>query len=149
MSKVTKAYEGIICQLQKLYPNKSKIPNPYSLPDNIDKFLIDGFGIKIDNGDPVESEFCVFSIGQQVSIVLTRELVATDSDTKVHDDINLKLLEDVYKLRKMMSSPDRLDVSSISIVNLGGNSGVTEVIAGKRKYLSIEVAFILEIEELY
>lgn len=150
MSNVTNVYNGLLEKLAEKFPAKSRIPNPYNLPDNIDNFLIDGFGVKVGpEGQSEFVEFNSFCVNREFTIVFTREMVATSSNTDVPDDISLKLLEDIYEARKMITAPDKMGISSIQKADNGSASGVTEVKAESRKYLSMEVSFNIDINESF
>jgi hypothetical protein len=148
MSNVSLVYQGLIQKVSGLFPDKTRIPNPYNLQDNIDKLLCDGFGIKVGPESGSEyAEFNSFTVSRTFSVVLTREMVATSSDSDVPDDISLKLLEDIYEARKMIFGPEKMGLSSILNVSIGSSDGVNEVKSGQRKFLSTEFSFSIDINE--
>lgn len=150
MSNVSLVYSGVLDKLAALYPLKARIPNPYNLENNNDNFLIDGFGLKVGDQSPSEFvEYNSFTVARVFTVVLTSEMIATPSNTDVQDDIGKILLEDVYKATRLMFAPDRMDLSSIQNVEMGSSGGIVEVKAGERKFLSIEVSFTIDINEVF
>lgn len=150
MSKITAVYSGILTALGALLPDKTRIPYAYSLKDNIDRFLVNGFGIKVEGAGPSELiESCSYSMDRIFSIPLTREYIAIESDTEIQDDVALLLMEDSATVTAMFANPERMGINEISIVNISGDDGITEVIVGKRKFLSIELRFQITINESY
>lgn len=150
MSKITEVYKGIVAQLTTLFPNKTRIPYAYSLKDNIDRFLVNGWGIKVEgSGSSTFVEYCSFAMDRTFSIVISREYIATDSDTKIQDDVSLFLLEDTAAVQKLFVGPEKMGIDEILIVDISGDDGVTEVLVGKRKFLSMELRFQIGINESF
>lgn len=150
MSNVSLVYDGLLTKLNALFPAKSRIPNPYSLEQNIDNFLVDGFGLKVGPESPSEFvEYNSFTLARQFSVVLTSEMVSTASDTDVQDDISTNLLEDVYIARKMIFAPDRMGLAAVQKADIGSSSEITAVKVGQRKFLSIEFSFSIDINESF
>lgn len=147
MSNITTIYQGIIAACVAQWTTKTRIPNPYSLPDNADNFLRDSWGIKVGPSSPVPFENLSFMTKREITMVFTREMVATDSDTDVPDDIGTRLLEDVYEAQNMFYGVDKMGISQIQNVELGSTSAIAQVRSGKNKFLAIEATFTLDILE--
>lgn len=142
MSKVSVVYDALIQELETLYTGKSRIPYPYSLPDNNSRFLIDGYGLTIGSSTFEQFEFCNFMNSREVSVVLTREVFRTDSDAHVIDDITKSLLEDIYEVQKLFYSYNELNVpNDIAKVDIGSVSSIEEVVSGKQSFLSMTATF--------
>jgi hypothetical protein len=142
MSKVTAVYDALVQELETLYPNKTRIPYPYSLQDNNLRFLIDGYGMTIGSSTFEQFEFCNFMNARDVSVVITKEVFRTDSDAHVIDDITKSLLEDIYEVQKLFYSYNELGVpNDIAKVEIGSVSEVEEVISGKQSFLSMTASF--------
>jgi hypothetical protein len=142
MSKISTVYEAILTELTALYPNKTRIPYPYSLVDNNARFLCDGYGILIGPSSFEQFEFCDFMTARDVTVTVTKEVFRTDSDYDVIDDITKSLLEDIYKVQKLFYSYNELNVpNDIAKVDLGGVSAVEEVLSGKQSFLSMSATF--------
>ncbi len=142
MSKISTIYNKIITELEALYPNKTRIPYPYSLADNNARFLINGFGFQVGSSSFEQFEFCDFMNNREVTIVLTKEVFRTDSDAIVVDDIAKALLEDVYNVQKLFFSYNELGIESdIAKVDIGSVSAIEEVLSGKQSFLSMSASF--------
>lgn len=149
MSKITPVYRGVMEKLAEIFPQKSLIPDPYDLKNNVDNLLTEGYGLKVGGDNPVTTDWCSFSNARTFTVVFTREMVATASNPDIPNDTSLLLLEDIYESRHLMNSPDRLGITQIDNVELGGSTPVTEVFVGKRKFLSMECDFNITISENY
>lgn len=148
MSKISAVYDAILLELQTLFPNKTRIPYPYSLPDNNARFLSDGYGLTIGTSSFEQFEFCNFMNSREVSVVVTREVFRTDSDASVIDDITKALLEDIYEVQKLFYSYNELNVpNDIAKVDIGSVSSVEEVLSGKQSFLSMTASFQFYIVE--
>lgn len=142
MSKISTVYDAILVELASIFPNKTRIPYPYSLPDNNARFLIDGYGLSIGSSSFEQFEFCNFMNSREVTVVVTREVFRTDSDSAVIDDITKALLEDIYDVQKLFYSYNELNVpNDIAKVDIGSVSAVEEVISGKQSFLSMTASF--------
>lgn len=141
-SKISSVYDAIVSELEALYPNKTRIPYPYSLTDNNARFLIDGYGFTIGPASFEQFEFCNFMTSREVTVVITREIFRTDSDAITVDDVAKALLESVYEVQKLFYSYNELNVpSDIAKVDIGSVSAVEEVISGKQSFLSMSASF--------
>lgn len=142
MSKVTNVYNALVLELATLFPTKTRIPYPYSLPDNNARFLINGYGLIIGSSTFEQFEFCDFMNARDVSVVFTSEVFRTDSDANVIDDITKALLENVYQVQKLFFSYNELNVpNDIAKVDIGSVSAVEEVNSGKQSFLSMTASF--------
>ena len=141
-SKISSVYDAIVSELEALYPNKTRIPYPYSLTDNNARFLIDGYGFTIGSANFEQFEFCNFMTSREVTVVITKEIFRTDSDAITVDDVAKALLESVYEVQKLFYSYNELNVpSDIAKVDIGSVSAVEEVISGKQSFLSMSASF--------
>jgi hypothetical protein len=142
MSKITAVYDALLTELAALFPNKTRIPYAYSLPDNNARFLIDGYGLTIGSSSFEPFEFCDFMNVRDVNVTFTREVFRTDSDANVIDDITKSLLENVYEVQKLFYSYNELNVpNDIAKVDIGSVSAVEEVLSGKQSFLSMTATF--------
>lgn len=150
MNRMVEAVKKLIVVVGETFPDKDKIPNAYSLPDNAEGLLKNGWGIMIGaEGDSDNDEFCSMSVQRLITIVFTREFWATESDDEVPDDIGLLLLEDVSKAQLVINAPNRMNIDEIDKVELAGSSEVATVLSGKRKFLTMNASFTLTVSEKY
>ncbi len=142
MSKISTVYDAILTELAALFPNKTRIPYPYSLPDNNARFMQDGYALAIGSSSFEQFEFCDFMTVRDVTVILTKEVFRTDSDFNVIDDITRQLLENVYEVQKLFYSYNELNVpNDIAKVDIGSVTAVEEVISGKQSFLSMSATF--------
>jgi hypothetical protein len=142
MSKVSTIYDALLTELESLFPDKTRIPYAYSLPDNNARFLSDGYGLIIGSSSFEPFEFCDFMNIRDVSVVFTKEVFRTDSNSDVIDDITKLLLENVYEVQKLFYSYNELNVpNDIAKVDIGSVSGIEEVLTGKQSFLSMNATF--------
>lgn len=158
MSNVSIIYDRIVEKLIELYEsdidpakNRTRIPNPYSLPDNNDRFLKYGYGIKVGPSGPSNQldEWCTKNVDQQISIIFTYEMFRTDSEHVPFDDKSKLLLEDVNTIQQIFFSYNELEIEQfVAKIDFGEVTGVELVInSGNSKYLSMEANFTFTIKE--
>lgn len=148
MSNVTEVYEKTVEIISALYPDKKRIPYPYSLQDNKSIHLRDGWGIKVGSSSYEELEWCSFVNARNISVVFTRENFRNDSDAGKIDDLALYLMEDVYTLQKRLFSPDNLTIpDNLMKVDISDVSTIETIAGDKTSFLSMEANFIFHIKE--
>lgn len=147
---VVTVYDKILSELSDLFPEKTRIPYPYTLEDNSNQFLANGYGIKLGGGNYEPLEWTSFTVSRTVSVVVTREVFRTDGDDIGLDDIVRGLLEDIHVIQKRLYGMDATSGNSVEVmkVDIGSVSGVEEV-AAKSKFLSMEAEFTFQITDSF
>ena len=150
MSKVSTVYSRIVEVLAELYPQHTRIPNPYSIPDNNNNFLKKGYGLKVGDSSFVPFEFCDWMTGRVFSVVFTREIVRLDSDAEKYDDMTPLFLEDVYKVQERFFNYNELGIEAeIAQVELGSVTGLEAFSNGKNNFYQMEASFTFSIKESF
>lgn len=148
MSKVTVVYDKLLEVLPVLFPDKTRVPNSDSLDDNMAQYTRDGWGLRVDAQDFVESEFKDIETGRVFTVILTREIIKTDSQTSQVDTARKAILEDVLTVQKDFFNDDRLGIpESLARVEITGTSSIQELRSGKSNFLFVEVYFNMHIRE--
>lgn len=148
MSKISTTIDTIICKLGELFPNKSRVPNTYSLVDNNRQFLSDGFGLKVGSAEFSEFEFCNFVVNRTFTVIFTREMYRVDSDADATDAIVKELLESVYDTQSLFYSYNELGIEeSILKVDIGSVSGIETFYNEKQNFLTMSCDFQFQIRE--
>jgi len=148
MSKISTVYDTLLTTLATIFSEKTRVNDPYTITDNPEHLIRDGYGLRKSDSFPAESEFCVFNDNHGFEVILTREIVRAESqDTPL--DVEVKgLLEDAYELRERLDRYDELGISTdITQITLGGVSAVAPFITGKGKFISVVVAFTVQVTQ--
>ncbi len=148
MSKISTVYDQVLTELNTLFSTKTRIPNAYSLIDNNDNFLRDGWGLVLGSSSPAPSEFKSFNREFTFTVVLSREVIRLDSDSATIDTVSKALLEDAYTMERRFMDYDQLSIEAdIEIIRQGNNSGVEFFIGDNFSFASLEADFIINIRE--
>lgn len=145
MSVESDVYDLILTALTTQFPAKTRIPNPYSLKDNSEKFIQDGYGIKVGAQSFEPFEFNSLSVKRSFIVVLTVECVKLDSDTTPTDDRAKVLMDDVKAIQKILFAMDGNN-TVIDKVDLGSASAV-ETVDGMPNILVMEAEFNFQIRD--
>lgn len=148
-SKFSNVFDSLVTRLASLYPSKTIIPYPYSLADNPNQFLVNGYGLKIGSGSNSDLTTDYSSaVDRSVSVVLTREVYGfTGIQTNLNTQIKA-LFDDMYDLKN-----DLLDLSRVSpmfngeAIEYENDSGIEEVISGEQRFVSLEVFFSFDLTQ--
>ncbi len=148
MSLVTDIYNQIVLKLEETFPTMTRIPYPYSLPDNNSNFLKNGFGLIIGTANFTEFEFCNRVSEREISVVFSKEVFRTDSDVVKIDDIVKELLENVNTVQGLFYSYEELGIEDkILKVDIGSVTGMEEILANSSKFLTMTASFSFQIKE--
>ena len=148
MSKISTIFDTLLTTIAALYPSKTRIPNPYIIDDNSNQFLRDGYGLRISPETPSDSEFCRFSRTRTFGIVLTKEVITTDSQTSQLDTASKALLEDVYTIQKDFMNYDQIGINdSIEKIDMLGTSAIEFYKGEFIDIISIEVLFNIQVTD--
>jgi len=150
MSKITTVYNTILTKVAGLFPSKTKIPLPESLPDNDNNLLRDGYGVMV--GASTISALDTFkdsNISREFTIVFTEELIRTNHDADSRDTVLLSILEDMVTLKQDFLNFDQLGIdSSIEKVTFVGSSGVEYANIDDFSIMTMNITFSIDISEI-
>ena len=142
-SNITPIYNAIISQLGTLFSSKTRIPNPYSLSDNMAQFLDNGYGLRVGPASPAEPfEFCSLLVGHTFTVVLTKELQKLDTEFAQLDSVVLAFLEDIVSVQNLFYSYSELGIeANIAKVDVGERSALEQVNTDKFSYVTMSQSF--------
>jgi len=148
MSNISDIYDKILSKMETLYPNHTRIPRAESLPDNIDKLLTKGYGLKFNSMIRVEHEFQNIAFEFEFGAVFTREIISHDVDTDPKDTGYKEILEDIVTFGKNFYDVTLLGISDkIENIDIVSSTGVETVLTDNYRYWSSEVSFTVQIRE--
>ena len=126
-------------------PNRSIIPNPYSLLDNNVIYLRDGLGLRIEN-TLLDDHISFQTFEHRITVILTNEIIKMESDETAVLKADKKIMEDFYILSKYMylisSEIEYLDFFVIDRV-----SNVNYTTNGKYNYQYLELELRIKIND--
>ena len=148
-STFSNVYDGLVTRLTALFPNKTVIPYPYSLADNPNQFLIDGYGIKVGGGSnsDLSSDYSS-AINHTISIVLTREVYGFTGVSSTLVTETKAIYDDMYLLKN-----DLLDLSRVSpmfqgeTVEYESDGGIEDITGDQQRFISLEVVFTFDLTQ--
>ena len=148
MSNITNIYDAVITEVSGLFSTKTRIPNPYDLTNNPVNFIRDGWGLKVSGAAAVNGEICTITQNRTFTVIITKEVYRTDTNSTAIDDTAKDLLEDAKTLIEGMEAADQIQAnSSISIINYAGSSDIALYGASKSHFLLLEVNFDIMYKE--
>jgi hypothetical protein len=149
MSKISDVYSAVISSIETLYPQKTRLHNPYNIDDNPDLVRKNSWGLKVESATREETEFCNLSLNRSFTIVFLRQFVTLAGKEDGFDSVTVGILEDQQSFSNTFYSPSELNQQSkIDRIEIGNISGIQEVVSGEKKYLFGEITFNILISEL-
>lgn len=144
MSDVSTVYDAIITKVNALFPNKTRIHNPYELSDNAEIVMKDAWGLKTNAAERVDIEFCNLSISREYSFIFIRQFPTVGAAKDAFDSITKSLLEDQQTFLNNIFSPTELGVQSIvDEIRINTIGGIESTTTDQKKYLSLETTFTI------
>lgn len=149
MSKISTVYTAIINKAIDLFPEKTRLHNPYNLEENPDIVRKNSWGLRVENASQETVEYCNLSLDRTFTIVFVRQFVSLASKEDGFDAVTASLLEDQQTFSQSIFSPTEIgqqnNIDRIEIISI---SGIQEMTSGEKKYLFNEVTFNILISEL-
>lgn len=134
------------------FSDKTEIPNPYSVEDNSQTFIEDGWGVIIEDGSRSAKDFPVemnsVSTERSIGVVLSRIVYDIDGQCgNVNEEVK-NLYDDAITIRDNFLADSKFGVlrGGEEIAYLG-DSGVEFSVADKIRIISTQINFTFEIVE--
>lgn len=147
MSKIAQVRTKIITQIETaLGAGWRRLPNAYVIDQNTYLQLQKGYGVRTDSGLNTEryvTTQCGVTWERIFTIILVRQMTATQNNVEARDAIDVALEEDIENLHKAFELNHSLDGEVIKCVP-SGDSGVNFIDAERLKFLSTEVNLRVE-----
>ena len=135
MSGISDIYDALHDEVKNLFPDKCRLTNPLDLDDNGDHLLTKGYGIRVDDGDNPDDEFCQVGYERTFGIIFTQEVISTENRTDVFDSVQKELLECLYTLNNKLCKTTNLGVCGVTI-RLVNSEPISTIQGTQRKFLS-------------
>lgn len=148
MSKITTVYDTLLTICSTIFSEKTRLFDAYSIGDNPEHIMRDGYGVRKTGSDFERAELCQFSDNHGFEVVLTREVVHGEDQTGPIDDSVKAILEDAFELRERVYRYDEWGIdSTITHADLGSVSGVERVNVGHGRFITVSIAFTVTVTE--
>ena len=149
MSKISTVYTAIISKAIDLFPDKTRLHNPYNLEENPDIVRKNSWGLRVENASQETVEYCNLSLNRTFTMVFLRQFVSLASKEDGFDAVTALLLEDQQTFSQSIFSPTEIGQQiNIDRIEINSISGIQEMTSGEKKYLFNEVTFNILISEL-
>ncbi len=151
MSKFSTVIDAVRTRVALLtgFAAKTELPNPYSLGDNIEGSLRDGWAVAVGQAGPGATEFGSLVDVHEIVVILTREVVSTANDpTAIVTAIKL-LKDDAKTLQTSLEGGGVLNLpNDLENFSYSGTSSVEFGDEGDRnKWVTISLSFLASIRE--
>lgn len=150
MSKISTVYDFLTTELATLFPSKTLIPRPISVPDNSISFLRDGYNFYYAGKNFVDGQLKDINLSYDFIIIFTRELPRTDANPEPHKAAEKALLEDTFTVEKHFYDTDTISIpDDLDLVNVTPTTGTAEPIPGRNDFYEMRITITCRIREEY
>lgn len=146
MSRASTAFDAFKARVVAVLPNHSELSNPYSLEQNLETAMRQGFGIQILPAEnPKRNLSCKLSVRRGMALVLTRKFYASELNRAAKESVEKQLLEDQYLVIKDLEADPTLGVSSVvTRSEWQSDGGIQFVFTDDKPFYSLITNFELE-----
>ncbi|MEM5807968.1 MAG: hypothetical protein QW818_02445 [Candidatus Aenigmatarchaeota archaeon] len=149
-TRITLVYDKLITEISALFPQKRRLLDPYNLTQNPERILADGWGLRKGSVDLALREFNTITDAHNFTFILTSELVRSETQINLVDDVVKSLAEDLFLFRERIYRYDELGITQdVTQIDMGSASGIEEIISGNGRFLTLSVEFTVHITESF
>lgn len=145
MTKISDIYNEVVDVLETNLPEYIRMPNPYVATENTYRHLRKSYGLAVGPGFDTKRETCKINWQRTFSILLVKQMVATQNDTGVRELIEQELLDMHDVLRKQFYNSS-LGGNAYN-VGISADSGIFFIDGDKLQFIGIELSLDLEYQE--
>lgn len=144
MSNFSDLYDAIVTRVETVFPNHTRLPNPYKIEENNEAFLRQGWGLSMTSGTNSNRQLsCSISIQRSFTISLVRKFYAVESNVDNKVTVEKQLIEDQLLLIKDLCDNSSLDATN-SLVDFESDDGIEYVYGDKDNFLVLNSTFRVE-----
>lgn len=147
MSKISTTYDLLVALIEDELPGYRRLPNPYELFDNPAVILKKSYGIRINDGENTQRFVgCLTTWRRSIDIIVTKQVVNTESDAVGRASIEKELLEAHYLLLKRIEGDPSLGSTDI-LCKVSVDGGIEYLAEQDSKYLAMVINLDVEYQE--
>ena len=147
MSNVTDIYDKMATILSTVYSTKTIIPNPFSVADNNDNLLKDGYGFYFGGAGLPSFDLPSFQgYSREFILVLVRGIYRADDNTSLFGSTQKAMIEDQNTFINTLAKDRTLDNDLVS-VEFTGDGGIEFVYGDKFSFLQLTSTFEAQYKE--
>jgi hypothetical protein len=144
MSEITTIFDTLVTRTQALLPSHVRLSNPYTLEQNNEQKLRQGWGLAVLGGVNTErSVSCISSVARSVEIKITRKVYALEQDQSKKADADKALLEDLQLIVDDLEKNYTLTTGKF-IAKYISDSGIVPIFVEKDNFLSLVISVTVE-----
>jgi hypothetical protein len=133
------------------FSTKTEIPNAYSLGDNPEPLLENGWGIRFGEGIPSTiDDYQHLNISRQMTAILTALIFRTEEDPAAFATASKNLFESALILARDLAGPAQFNNEQYVLkVDFQRDSGLSFIKGNSFSLLYVEIGFAVDIAELW
>ena len=147
MSNVSTIFDNFLALLQTEFASKTQLANPFSVQNNNDNILKEGYGLRYGPASLPDFDLTSFQgYSREIVVILTKQVFKTDNDTDNFSTAQKAMVEDQNTLINSLAKNRTFDSSTVS-VEFTGDSGIEFIFNGKFNFLYLETSFEIQYKE--
>lgn len=147
MSNVSSIYDAFKSEMSTTFASKTQIPNPFSIENNNDNTLRDGYGIRFGAAGLASFDLPSFQgYSREIVVTFTTQVFRTDNNILKLEDAQKALMENQNTLINSLAKSRAFDDYAVS-VEFTTDSGIEFVFGDKFSFLYIDSSFEVQYKE--
>lgn len=144
MTTPTEIYDGIVARVGSLLPDHKRLPRPYNIAENNERFLDKGWGIAVTASENTQRELCKRrSLRRSFEIIVTRKYYSLEHDVEKRSDTEKLLLEDLSTLYDDYCENLTL-ANEKGLIQALGDNGIEEVYSEDKPFYAVRLRMDVE-----
>jgi hypothetical protein len=144
MTEISDIYNAIVTRVTAVLPNHFRLSNVFDLDQNNEQFLQIGWGLAFGPAENTErSVSCQISVRRDVSVHITRRVMARELDAVTKGDTDRLLLEDLQLVIDDMERNFTLATGKFNC-KYTADTGIFAVHTEKERYIAITANVSIE-----
>jgi len=148
MSKASTTYDALIARIEAVLPSHKRLPKPYRIDQNSERFLKQGFAVQILTGSNTGKQIsCNLILAREFLVILTRRDFGRQLQRDHKEVTEKELLEDLFLVIKDVENSPGLDSPDVITTDYVNDTGIVNIFADKENYLQMGAILRIQYQE--
>jgi len=141
MNRQNDILDYLVEKCRGLFPNKKQLFNPYTVANNSELYLVDGFGVGFGSLAEQNSITGCIRASQDFIIPITKKFYSLENAAEKRQDFEKELMAEAMDLIKNITADVQLGGNANRCLFTGAPGGIEQVFGESQQYIFINLIF--------